>query len=160
MYLLTTTCPSKTAVYNAPKKPKPTPAWVARTAAPAKLIVPKVTVLNKLTSSEWKGFVATVDERIEWCQFQTLVTKNFSSWEDVRKHLGVDPEVIVRLHLLARAPASSCTRCAPSAQPSRTQFVATNAREVFVGAEAQVAESTICVVSCVPHRHACVVERV
>ena len=24
---------------------------------------------------------------------------------------------------LARAPASSCTRCAPSAQPSRTQFV-------------------------------------
>ncbi len=100
---------------------------VARTAAPAKLIVPKVTVLNKPTSSEWKGIVATVDERIEWCQFQTLVTKNFSSWEDVCKHLGVDPEVIVRLQLLARAPASSCTRCAPSVQPSRTQFVATNA---------------------------------
>ena len=50
-----------------------------------------------VTSSEWKGIVATVDERIEWCQFETLVTKNFSSWEDVRKHLGVDPEVIVRL---------------------------------------------------------------
>ena len=116
-----------------PKKPKPTPAWVARTAAPAKLIVPKVTVLNKLTSSEWKGIVATVDERIEWCQFQTLVTKNFSSWEDVRKHLGVDTEVIVRLQLLARAPASSCTRCAPSAQPSRTQFVATNARASICG---------------------------
>jgi hypothetical protein len=116
-----------------PKKPKPTPAWVARTAAPAKLIVPKVTVLNKLTSSEWKGIVATVDERIEWCQFQTLVTKNFSSWEDVPKALGPDPEVIVRLQLLARAPASSCTRCAPSAQPSRTQFVATNARASICG---------------------------
>ena len=131
MYLLTTT----TQLYSTmpPKKPKPTPAWVARTSAPAKLIVPKVTVLNKLTSSEWKGIVATVDERIEWCQFQTLVTKNFSSWEDVRKHLGVDPEVIVRLQLLARAPASSCTRCAPSAQPSRTQFVATNARASICG---------------------------
>lgn len=86
-----------------------------------------------VTSSEWKGIVATVDERIEWCQFQTLVTKNFSSWEDVRKHLGVDPEVIVRRQLLARAPASSCTRCAPSAQPSRTQFVATNARARICG---------------------------
>ena len=89
-YLLASTMPPK-------KPPKPPPAWVARTAAPAKPIVPKVTVLNKLTSSEWKGIVATVDERIEWSQFQTLVTKNFSSWEDVRKHLGVDPEVIVRL---------------------------------------------------------------
>ena len=86
-----------------------------------------------VTSSEWKGIVATVDERIEWCQFQTLVTKNFSSWEDVPKALGPDPEVIVRLQLLARAPASSCTRCAPSAQPSRTQFVATNARASICG---------------------------
>ena len=70
---------------------------MATAAAPAKVKVPKVTDLNKLTSSDWKGIVATVDERIEWCQFETLVTKNFSSWEDVRKHLGVEPEVIVRL---------------------------------------------------------------
>ena len=80
-----------------PKRPQQRPAWVATAAAPAKVKVPKVTDLNKLTSSDWKGIVATVDERIEWCQFETLVTKNFSSWEDVRKHLGVDPEVIVRL---------------------------------------------------------------
>jgi hypothetical protein len=44
-----------------------------------------------------KGILATVDERIEWCQFETLVTKNFSSWEDVRITLGVPVEVIVRL---------------------------------------------------------------
>jgi hypothetical protein len=31
--------------------------------AVTKLIVPKVTVLNKLTSREWKGIVATVGER-------------------------------------------------------------------------------------------------
>ena len=80
----------------APKK-KPKPAWVETTAAPAKPKVPKVTDLNKLTSSDLKGILATVDERIEWCQFETLVTKNFNSWEDVRKHLGVAPEVIVRL---------------------------------------------------------------
>ncbi len=37
-----------------------------------------MTVLSKLTSSEWKGIVATVDERrIEWSQFQTRITKNF-----------------------------------------------------------------------------------
>ena len=82
----------------APKK-KPKPAWVETTAAPAKPKVPKleVTDLNKLTSSDLKGILATVDERIEWCQFETLVTKNFNSWEDVRRHLGVAPEVIVRL---------------------------------------------------------------
>jgi hypothetical protein len=49
------------------------------TAAPAKVKVPKVTDLNRLTSSDWRGIVATVDERIEWRQFETLVTKNFSS---------------------------------------------------------------------------------
>ena len=71
----------------APKKPKPRPAWVETTAAPAKVKVPKVTDLrdlNRLTSSDWKGIVATVDERIEWCQFETLVTKNVGSWADVR----------------------------------------------------------------------------
>jgi len=58
-----------------------------------------------VTSSEWKGIVATVDERIEWCQFQTLVTKNFSSWEDVHTTLCVLPEVIVRLQdMLADHP--------------------------------------------------------
>ena len=80
-----------------PKKGAAIAAWVTSTPAPFKAKVPKVSYLNKLTSSDWKGIVATVDERIEWCQFETLVTKNFSSWEDVRKHLGVEPEVIVRL---------------------------------------------------------------
>jgi hypothetical protein len=51
----------------APKK-KPKPAWVATTAAPAKPKVPKVTDLNKLTSSDLKGILATVDGRIEWRQ--------------------------------------------------------------------------------------------
>jgi hypothetical protein len=98
-----------------PKKPpKPTPAWVARTAAPAKPIVPKVTVLNKLTSSEWKGIVATVDERIEWSQFQTLVTKNFSSWERRwNKNRRPQRDDDASSAAAAAAQAEAIARCAP-----------------------------------------------
>ena len=42
------------------KKPKP-PSWVASTAAPPKPKVPRVTVLNLITSSDWKGIFFTVE---------------------------------------------------------------------------------------------------
>ena len=82
-------------VTMAPKK-RPTPTWVESTPAPPKAKVPKVTELNKLTSSESRGILFTV-EGIDPKHFDTLVTKNFSSWEDVRTTLGVEPAVIVRL---------------------------------------------------------------
>jgi hypothetical protein len=66
-------------------------------------------------------------------------------------------------------PKSSCVsscwqgrrhRAARGVHQVRSRHVLSSLRQmqgqVFVGAEAQVAESTICVVSCVPHRHACV----
>ena len=71
-------------------------ALVEKTPAPPKAKVPKVTELNKLTSSESRGILFTV-EGIDPKHFDTLVTKNFSSWEDVRTTLGVEPAVIVRL---------------------------------------------------------------
>ena len=82
-------------VTMAPKK-RPTPTWVESTPAPPKAKVPKVTELNKLTSSESRGILFTV-EGIDPKHFDTLATKNFSSWEDVRTTLGVEPAVIVRL---------------------------------------------------------------
>ena len=77
------------------KKPKP-PSWVASTAAPPKPKVPRVTVLNQITSNDLKGIFFTV-EGIDQTHFDMLATKNFSSWEDVRTTLGVEPAVIVRL---------------------------------------------------------------
>ena len=79
--------------------PKNTPklaAWVTSTPAPVKAKVPKVTFLNKLTSSDLIGILYTV-EGIDPAKFDTLATKNFSSWEDVRTTLGVEPAVITRL---------------------------------------------------------------
>ena len=52
--------------------------------------------LNKLTSSDLKGILETV-EGIDPAKFDVLATKNFSSWEDVRTTLGVEPAVITRL---------------------------------------------------------------
>ena len=82
-------------VTMAPKK-RPTPTWVESTPAPPKAKVPKVTELNKLTSSESRGILFTV-EGIDPKHFDALVTRNFSSWEDVRKTLVVEPAVIARL---------------------------------------------------------------
>ena len=79
-----------------PKKGAAIAAWVTSTPAPVKAKVPKVSYLNKLTSSEWKGILYTV-EGIDPEKFDTLATKNFSSWEDVRTTLGVEPAVITRL---------------------------------------------------------------
>ena len=80
------------------KKPEKPPSWVASTAAPPKVKVPNVKVLNQITSSDLKGIFFTV-EGIDQTHFDKLATKNFSSWEDVRTTLGVPPdsEVIVRL---------------------------------------------------------------
>ena len=75
------------------KKPEKPPSWVASTAAPPKPKVPRVTVLNQITSNDLKGIFFTVDQT----HFDKLATKNFSSWEDVRITLGVPVEVIVRL---------------------------------------------------------------
>ena len=47
-------------VTMAPKK-RPTPTWVESTPAPPKAKVPKVTELNKLTSSESRGILFTVE---------------------------------------------------------------------------------------------------
>ena len=81
-----------------PKTKLPPPSWVASTAAPPKPKVPRVTVLNQITSNDLKGIFFTV-EGIDQTHFGKLGTKNFSSWEDVRTTLGVPPdsEVIVRL---------------------------------------------------------------
>jgi hypothetical protein len=79
-----------------PKKKQPPPPWVASSPAPAKVKVPSVKELNKFTSNDLKGFLFTV-EGIDPEKFDTLATKNFSNWEDVRKTLNVEPEVIVRL---------------------------------------------------------------
>ena len=79
-----------------PPKKKPPPAWVASSPAPAKVKVPHVKELNKFTSSDFKGIFFTV-EGIDQTHFDMLATKNFSSWEDVRTTLGVEPAVIVRL---------------------------------------------------------------
>ena len=79
-----------------PKKGAAIAAWVTSTPAPVKAKVPKVSYLNKLTSSEWKGILYTV-EGIDPEKFDTLATKNFSNWEDVRTTLGVEPAVITRL---------------------------------------------------------------
>jgi|GEM_PF-6840178 len=87
-----------------PKKKPPPPAWVASSPAPAKVKVPHVKELNKLTSGELKGILFTV-EGIDQEKFDTLTTKNFSNWEDVRKTLNVEPAVIVRLQdMLADRP--------------------------------------------------------
>ena len=77
------------------KKPMP-PPWVASSPAPAKVKVPSVKELNKFTSSDLKGIFFTV-EGIDQTHFDKLATNNFSSWEDVRTTLGVEPAVIVRL---------------------------------------------------------------
>jgi hypothetical protein len=79
-----------------PKKKSKPPSWVASTAAPPKPKVPRVTVLNQITSNDLKGIFFTV-EGIDQTHFDKLATKNFSSWEDVRITLGVPVEVIVRL---------------------------------------------------------------
>ena len=79
-----------------PKKGAAIAAWVTSTPAPVKAKVPKVSYLNKLTSSDWKGILYTV-EGIDPEKFDTLATKNFSNWEDVRTTLGVEPAVITRL---------------------------------------------------------------
>ena len=71
-----------------PKKNSKPPSWVASTAAPPKPKVPKVTVLNQITSNDLKGIFFTV-EGIDQTHFDMLATKNFSSWEDVRITLGV-----------------------------------------------------------------------
>jgi hypothetical protein len=77
---------------------------VASTAAPPKPKVPKVTVLNQITSNDLKGIFFTV-EGIDQTHFDMLATKNFSSWEDVHTTLCVLPEVIVRLQdMLADHP--------------------------------------------------------
>ena len=78
-----------------PKKKQP-PPWVASSPAPAKVKVPSVKELNKFTSSDLKGIFFTV-EGIDQTHFDKLATNNFSSWEDVRTTLGVEPAVIVRL---------------------------------------------------------------
>ena len=78
------------------QKPEKPPSWVASTAAPPKVKVPNVKVLNQITSSDLKGIFFTV-EGIDQTHFDKLATKNFSSWEDVRTTLGVPPDVIVRL---------------------------------------------------------------
>ena len=78
------------------KKPEKPPSWVASTAAPPKVKVPNVKVLNQITSSDLKGIFFTV-EGIDQTHFDKLATKNFGSWEDVRTTLGVQPDVIVRL---------------------------------------------------------------
>ena len=78
-----------------PPKKKP-PSWVASSPAPAKVKVPSVKELNKFTSSDLKGIFFTV-EGIDQTHFDKLTTSNFSSWEDVRKTLNVEPAVIVRL---------------------------------------------------------------
>ena len=44
-------------------------------------------------SAQGEGSQSGIDPK----HFDTLVTKNFSSWEDVRTTLGVEPAVIVRL---------------------------------------------------------------
>ena len=79
-----------------PKKKSKPPSWVASTAAPPKVKVPNVKVLNQITSSDLKGIFFTV-EGIDQTHFDKLATKNFSRWEDVRITLGVPVEVIVRL---------------------------------------------------------------
>jgi hypothetical protein len=87
-----------------PKKKPPPPAWVASSPAPAKVKVHHVKELNKFTSGELKGILFTV-EGIDQEKFDTLTTKNFSNWEDVRKTLNVEPAVIVRLQdMLADRP--------------------------------------------------------
>jgi hypothetical protein len=57
--------------------------------------VPGVKERNKFTSSDLRGIFFTV-EGIDQTHFDTLATKNFSSFEDVRTTLGEEPAVIVR----------------------------------------------------------------
>ena len=160
VYLLTTTTRLSNIVWSMymPKKPKPTPAWVARTTAPAKLIVPKVTVLNKLTSRRASGKASSQ---------RSMSGSNGANSKRSSRRTSAAGRTCLRLS--GRIPKSSCVsscwqgrrhRAARGVHQVRSRHVLSSLRRmqglVFVGAEAQVAESTICVVSCVPHRHACV----
>jgi hypothetical protein len=72
-----------------------------------------------------KGILFTV-EGIDQEKFDTLTTKNFSNWEDVRKTLNVEPAVIVRLQdMLADRPEVKGWHREIGAMPSSTSVSTT-----------------------------------
>jgi hypothetical protein len=125
--------------------------------------VPKVTHLNKLTSSDLKGILFLVEGIVSIPgEVRRLATRNFSSWEDVRKTLVVEPAVIARLQdrLADRPdvkgrvenpgdfPAESSLRLRPGhlVHLVRGRHILIALRQMqgqlFVGPEAQIVEST------------------
>ena len=100
-------------------------------------------------------------------KFDTLATRNFSSWEDVRRTLVVEPAVIARLkdsdrtgRETWRLPRRSSLRLRPGhlVHQMRGRHIRIALRQMqgqlFVGPEAQMVESTI-VLFLAFHRNAC-----
>ena len=89
------------------QKPEKPPSWVASTAAPPKVKVPNVKVLNQITSSDLKGIFFTV-EGIDQTHFDKLATKNFSSWEDVRTTRRTRCSLACNSSAMARGTSIEC----------------------------------------------------
>ncbi len=70
-----------------PPKRKPPPSWVASSPAPAKVKVLDVNEGSQQVDVERLKRKSFTVEGIDPEKFDTLATKNFSSWEDVPGHI-------------------------------------------------------------------------